>query len=238
MKVSVLVPTYNRPDLLRETLASLGRQTMAPGLFEVIVVNDGGTDAPEIPLGLQGYVMHHPENRGLSAAMNTAFACATGEYVTVSADDDLVLPHKLLGLSKALDEAPGDTAAVYGWPIYTDYAGTELGCPEKVRAFLQRHPVVTLETVLSEGLFIHGTATMYRRSAWERIAEDGKVWDESLPTAEEFDLHHRLLKFAGVFRAVDLPVVTYRAGGKHMGQKSERGKRPRHVMDRIYAKVR
>jgi hypothetical protein len=101
-----------------------------------------------------------------------------------------------------------------------------------------KHPVVTLETALEQGLYVHGTATMYRRSAWERIAENGKVWDESLPTAEEFDLHLRLLKFAGVFRAVDLPVVTYRAGGKHQGYKSERGKRPREVMNRIYAKVR
>ena len=34
MRVSVLVPTYNRPALLQETLESLTRQTMAPGLFE------------------------------------------------------------------------------------------------------------------------------------------------------------------------------------------------------------
>jgi glycosyltransferase involved in cell wall biosynthesis len=238
MKVSVLVPTFNRPALLKETLDSLTRQTMAPGLFEVIVVNDGGTDAPEIPLGLQGYVVRHPENRGLSAALNTAFACATGEYVTVSADDDLVLPHKLLGLSSALDNAPADTSAVFGWPIHTTHDGVHLGCPELVKAFLVKHPVVTLETALEQGLYVHGTATMYRRSAWERVAVDGKVWDESLPTAEEFDLHLRLLKFAGVFRAVDLPVVTYRAGGKHQGYKSERGKRPREIMNRIYEKVR
>jgi hypothetical protein len=37
---------------------------------------------------------------------------------------------------------------------------------------------------------------------------------------------------------VDLPVVTYRAGGKHQGYKSERGKRPREIMNRIYEKVR
>lgn len=237
MKVSVLVPTYNRPALLAETLDSLTRQTMPPGEFEVIVVNDGGEPVGELPLGLQGCVSYQ-SNRGLSSALNHAFEMATGEYVTVSADDDLVLPHKLLGLSKALDRAPADTGAVFGWPIHTTHDGTHLGCPELIKAFLVKHPVVTLETALGVGLYVHGTATMYRRSAWEAIAVDGKVWDESLPTSEEFDLHLRLLKHVGPFRAVDLPVVTYRLGGKHQSFKNERGKRPREIMNRIYAKVR
>ena len=241
MKVSVLVPTYNRPALLGEALDSITRQTMAPGLFEVIVVNDGGDPAliPSLPLGLQGVVLHQPTNRGQSAAINRALTHASGEYITVCSDDDTMLPHKLLGLSTALDKAPADTAAVFGLPIYTDKAGTPLGCPDQVRAFLHRHPVVTLEIVLNEGLFVHGTGTMYRRSAVDRIRQpDGTWWDESLPTAEEFDFHHRLLKFAGVFRGVDLPVMTYRMGGKHGQYKTEGGRRPRETMNRIYAKVR
>jgi hypothetical protein len=103
-----------------------------------------------------------------------------------------------------------------------------------VSQFLRDHPVVTSEIALSRGLYVHGTAPMYRRAGIEQIGG----WDESLPTAEEFDLHHRLLKFVGPFRGVDIAVVTYRAGGKHVAHKSERGQRPRAVMDRIYAKVR
>ena len=236
MKVSVLVPTYNRPALLAETLESLTRQTMPPGQFEVIVVNDGGEPVGDLPLGLNGCVVYQ-ENKGLSAALNHAYALSSGEYVTVSADDDLVLPHKLLGLSVALDKAPDGTSAVFGYPIHTDYEGQSLGCPEKVRQFLRDYPVVTSEIALNVGMWVHGTATMYPRWAWDRIAEGGKVWDESLPTAEEFDLHHRLLRFVGPFRGVDLPVVTYRAGGKHQRHKSERGRRPREIMNRIYAKV-
>jgi glycosyltransferase involved in cell wall biosynthesis len=241
MKVSVLVPTYNRPALLAEALESLTRQTMGPGSFEVIVVNDGGPadEVPALPLGLQGVVLHQPVNRGLSAALNRAYAHSVGRYVTVASDDDLVLPHKLLALSEALDKADEGTAATFGWPIHTDYLGNNLGCPEKVHQFLRDYPVVTSEIALSVGMYVHGTAPMYRREALDRIVDPvtGQLWDESLPTAEEFDLHHRLLRFAGVFRAVDLPVVTYRAGGKHQSHKSERGKRPRAIMNRIYAKV-
>jgi glycosyltransferase involved in cell wall biosynthesis len=232
MKVSVLVPTYNRPALLAETLESLTRQTMAPGDFEVIVVNDGGTasEVPDLPMGLQGEVVHKPTNKGLSAALNVALSMAVGEYVTVSADDDLVLPHKLLGLSVALDKASPAISATFGWPIYTDRQGNQLGCPEKVREFMRKHPVVTSEIALSEGLYVHGTAPMYRASALRQVGG----WNERMPTAEEWDMNHRLLKFAGPFLAVDLPVVTYRAGGKHAQFKSDGGRRPREIMRLTY----
>lgn len=239
MRVSVLIPTYRRPALLLECLESLTRQTMPPGLFEVIVVNDGGdpTVIPDLPMGLRGLIQHMPENRGMSAALNRAYALSSGRYVTVSSDDDHVLPDKLLALADALDWAPEDTSAVFGWPIYTDLEGVPLGCPEVVTQFMRDYPVVTSEIALSAGLYVHGSAPMYRRESLEAIKGPMGPWDESLPTAEEFDLHHRLLKFAGVFRAVDVPVVTYRAGGKHAAFKTEHGKRPRALMNRIYAKV-
>lgn len=210
--------------------------------FEVIVANDDADPIASDALdGLQGKVLQGPFG-GLSAALNAAMQVARADYLTVSADDDLVLPRKLEALADALDQADAGTAAVFGWPVYTDFAGTVLpvgpdGCPKGVRGFLAAFPVVTLDVALRVGLYVHGTAPMYRRWALERVAQGAQVWDESLPTAEEFDLHHRLLRFAGVFRGVDVPVVTYRAGGKHMSWKRERGKRPREIMNRIYAKV-
>ena len=43
-KVSVIIPTYNRKDSLRETLNSLAQQTYPSDCFEVIIVDDGSTD--------------------------------------------------------------------------------------------------------------------------------------------------------------------------------------------------
>ncbi|HSJ85789.1 MAG TPA: glycosyltransferase, partial [Anaerolineales bacterium] len=42
--VSVIIPTYNRKHLLRETLNSIAQQTQPNDNFEVIVVDDGSTD--------------------------------------------------------------------------------------------------------------------------------------------------------------------------------------------------
>lgn len=231
VKVTVLLPTYNRPDLLEEAVDSLRSQTMASERFEVIVINDGGeTIRDGLLTGLRGMVLTQPANMGLSAALNAGLRHATGEYLTLASDDDLVLPDKLLALSDALDAEPATTVATFGLPIYTDLLGYEKGCPPAVSAFAARHPVVTSEIALAEGLYVHGTGLMYRT----QVVRDAGGWDETLHTAEEWDLHHRLLRFHGVFRFVDAFVVTYREGGKHC---QYHGKRPRHVMNRIYDKL-
>lgn len=239
LRVSVLVPTWNRPALLTECLASLTRQTMAPADFEVIVVNDGGCPVdPVLPAPLNGMVLNQPENRGQSAALNMALRHVRGRYVTVANDDDTVLPVKLARLAEALDVAPPEVSAVYGLPVYTEHDGSVLGCPAAVRAFMDRHPVVTSAIALADGLLVHGTAAMYRRDMMDRVQlAPGEWWDEQLPTAEEWDFHHRLLRFAGPFHAVPVEVVTYRAGGKHGRCKTENGKRPRATMHRIYDRL-
>ena len=45
--ISVIVPTWNRRDFLRLTIESFHHQTLAPGLFEVIIVDDASTDGTE-----------------------------------------------------------------------------------------------------------------------------------------------------------------------------------------------
>ncbi|GAI94262.1 unnamed protein product, partial [marine sediment metagenome] len=47
LDVSIIIPTYNRKDSLRETLTSLVQQTWPTDCFEVIVVDDGSTDGTE-----------------------------------------------------------------------------------------------------------------------------------------------------------------------------------------------
>lgn len=49
--VSVIIPTYNRKAMLKQTLASLARQTFPCDKFEVIIVNDGGPDGTETVAG-------------------------------------------------------------------------------------------------------------------------------------------------------------------------------------------
>ena len=72
MKLSVLIPTWNRPATVRRLLAQLDAQTLPPGDFEVIVVDDGSTPEAaralaELRLNISVRVLRQ-ENTGAAAA--------------------------------------------------------------------------------------------------------------------------------------------------------------------------
>lgn len=97
--ISVVIPTYNQPDLLRETLDSVFAQTF--GDYEVIVVNDGSTDTTagrlEEMRATYGERLRviTTTNGGVGAARNRGIDEARGKYVATLDHDDIWLPRKL-----------------------------------------------------------------------------------------------------------------------------------------------
>jgi len=94
--VSVIVPCYNRADIVGETIDSLLRQTYAD--LEVIVVDDGSTDRTrEVIADYRDQRVHyfHKPNGGLSSARNYGLGQARGEFIAFLDSDDLWLDWKL-----------------------------------------------------------------------------------------------------------------------------------------------
>lgn len=93
--VSVIVPTYNRPDLLHDALVSVSRQTWQS--FECIVVDDGTGTAAAVVERFDGRyrLVDLPENVGNYEARNIGLRCAVGDVVTFLDDDDLYSPDRL-----------------------------------------------------------------------------------------------------------------------------------------------
>lgn len=91
--ISVVVPTYNQADLLRENLRSLVDQTLPKDSYEIVVVDDGSTDHTAAVLReFAGPVriVQLPANRGRSAARNEGIRHALGRLVTFVDSDILV----------------------------------------------------------------------------------------------------------------------------------------------------
>lgn len=122
--ISVVVPTYNRADLIGETLAAIERQVLAP--MEVIVVDDGSTDGtPEVMAGVMaGYGGRvraiRIANSGELVARNTGLRAASGELVAFCDSDDVWEPDHLRTMASLWEDEPGLQAAYANFRVLRD----------------------------------------------------------------------------------------------------------------------
>jgi len=91
-EVSVVIPTRNQADLLRECLRAIHDQTLDPSAYEVVVVDDGSTDHTPRVIGEADRVVtvRFPSNRGRSAARNAGIVRAHGPLVAFIDSDVIV----------------------------------------------------------------------------------------------------------------------------------------------------
>lgn len=122
--VSVIIPTYNRKSELEGLLASLARQTLSPGSFEVIVVDDGSADGTREWLdehkGGFGFLFSWfaQEHRGPGAARNLGMQNASGDILVFIDTDCIPQPDWLEQLIQPF--ASGTVGAVGGREIINE----------------------------------------------------------------------------------------------------------------------
>src|SRR4051794_14116649 len=112
--VTMIVPTHERADALRDTLPYL---LAVAGVDEVLVVDDASTDGTrELLAGLADprvRVLRHDRRRGAPAARNTGLAAAAGDWV-VFGEDDVRFPPEYVTVLRATAEREG--ADIVGAP--------------------------------------------------------------------------------------------------------------------------
>lgn len=127
-KVSVVLPTYDRPERLREAVRSVGSQTY--GNVELVVVDDHSptpaaeTLSAELVDGTTVRIIRHKENKGANEARNTGIDAADGDFVAFLDDDDQWVPRKLARQVAAFDDADDEVGVVYTGTVY-DYGTYE-----------------------------------------------------------------------------------------------------------------
>ena len=184
-RVSVVVCSYNGSRTIRDTLEGL-RSLDYPD-FEVIVVNDGSTDAtPEIAAEYPVRLISTP-NRGLSNARNTGWQAASGEIVAYIDDDAYPPPHWLKYLAYAF--LTTDHVGVGGPNIAPPGDGPIADCVANAPGG-PVHVLVT-DTIAEH---IPGCNMAFRRSA---LAEIGGFDPRYRTAGDDVDLCWRLMDNGG-----------------------------------------
>ncbi len=136
MRISVIIATYNRKDVLRTALAAYQNQTFRD--FEVIVSSDGASDGTDEMMeemkDSTGYPLHYIRQEDIgfrkSLALNKAIRIASGE-ILVFADDDMIPPPRYLeNYAKLFRD--GESCFVYAKYIPVPLKD-ELFTPENIR---------------------------------------------------------------------------------------------------------
>lgn len=159
MVISVVVPTYNRRQLVHRTLTMLFAQHFPSNLFEIIVVIDGSTDGTADLLrtlepGCRFRIVEQ-ENRGLAGARNAGFRVAEGPLV-LFLDDDMLCDAELVSRHVAAHTAH-EPVAVFGAIFLSDDSPRSLASEcfnREIGAFhLDRRKDPSTEWHLRESVF-------------------------------------------------------------------------------------
>ena len=197
--VSVVIPSHNRALLLERTLRSVLAQ--AAGDLEVVVVDDGSTDATREVAAAAGprvVLLRNDTPAGVSVARNQGIAAARGEWIAFCDDDDLWSPHKLMRQLAAADDARAHW--VYGGDVNVDdglrvLSGGPPPDPDTVIALLPRwNPIAS-----------GGSNVMVRAAVLREVGG----FDPGLRRTEDWDLWIRIAR-TGRPAWVCEPLVAYR----------------------------
>jgi len=161
--LSVLIPVYNEKATVLELLRRVEAVAL-PVAKEIVIVDDGSTDGTrDVLRGLDGraQVVLHERNRGKGAALRTALAHATGDYVIVQDADLEYDPADYPGLLVPLLDGRAD--AVYGSRF--------LGGPHRVLFFWNylANKLFTLLTNVLYNINLTDMGTCYKVFVAEKI---------------------------------------------------------------------
>ena len=168
--VSTIIPVHNRPDLLREAVASVLAQTYRP--IEIVIVNDGSVDdtgavAEELARSSADSIqLIHQSNAGPGAARQRGLEAASGRYVQFLDSDDLLLPGKFAAQVEALRQAP-NCQICYGPSFEENHALQPVERQGPMRGTGQ--PRSTLFPLLLVERWWTTSSPLYRRELLDRI---------------------------------------------------------------------
>lgn len=197
-RVSVVIPAYNAAWCVARAIDSVLAQSFRD--FELIVVDDGSTDATAEVLSRYGSALQiiSKPNGGMSSARNAGIGAAKGYYVAFLDADDRWLPEKLARQLELLEKHP-DLAFCAAVATLEDPTGMKIG---EWRGHAGS-PAGVSEVFSNHGAVAGGASAVVAKR--HLVAELGG-FDETLAGAEDTDLWIRLAGRGG-FACIEAPLV-------------------------------
>jgi glycosyltransferase involved in cell wall biosynthesis len=197
--ISVIIPTYNRKQLVLEAINSVLQQE--PYNYEVLVIDDGSTDGTSpylASLGLNIRIIRSEVNTGSARARNLGIKAARGAYIAFLDSDDLWLPQKL-HMQLAYFCSHPDVALVYtneyyqvsGQILETRFDRIPPQSTFLYPAFVDTCPIQTSSVMVKASVF----------------AELG-YFNEELHVHDDSDMWNRISE-SYAFGFIEQPLVTY-----------------------------
>jgi len=184
MKVSVVIPTYNRKDFVLEAVKSVVEQSVSP--YEIIIVDDGSTDGTgdAVRKNFPDIVYIYQQNKGVSSARNTGIKRAKGDYVALLDSDDLWKKDKLKKHLKFIEENPQYRVS------QTDEVWIRNGRFANPMKKHKKHGGFIFEKCLPLCI-VSPSAVIIEKG----IFEDYGYFDETMPACEDYDMWLRVSAF-------------------------------------------
>ena len=199
--VSVIIPTYKRPEKLPRAIASVLNQTYSN--VEIIIVDDNNpeTDARKRTEEIMStyadnprvrYIKHEKNKNG-SAARNTGARYSQAKYVAFLDDDDEFLPEKIAAQVKRLEELPDEYAVCYTKVVFEKENGKISESKEN------REGDLFFDALTRELSFQAGSNLFIRKEVFDSIGG----FDESFKRSQDKEvvtrlLHHHKIAYAPV----------------------------------------
>jgi glycosyltransferase involved in cell wall biosynthesis len=203
LRVSVVIPTYNRANLISEAIQSILDQTFQD--YEIIIVDDGSTDnTKEIVQNFKNSRLRYicQRNSGVSVAQNTGTKLASGEYIAFLGSDDMLMRDALKKAVDILDAHP-EVAFSYGQAYHMDEYGRILSL---FTPTCKHSCIRDGRDEIKELMFCtHISAATIRRSCFDEIGG----FNPAFGVSEDLEMWIRLAKKWPVAYIAE-PLIKYR----------------------------
>ena len=207
MKISVVIPTYNRIALVERAIDSVLRQSIKP--FDIIVVDDGSDDGTSemIQKKYRSINLVQQQNSGVSAARNNGIKHAKGDWIALLDSDDEWTEKKLENQANRLIKNPD-----YHF-CHTNEIWIRNGVRVNQKKKHQKYGGYIFDKCL-DICRISPSSTLFKKNILEHVG----WFDTQLPVCEDYDLWLRITADYKILFVDELLIIKY---GGHTDQLSQ-----------------